>query len=380
MDFRFTDEQEELREMASAFLAEVSGSEQVRAAMASDLGYDPEVWKRIGAELGWPSVHIPEEHGGLGLGDVELIALLERCGEHLLCAPFFSSTALGANALIVAGSEAQKQEHLPGIAEGATRATLAYAEGDEGEISGLEASFRREGEEVVLAGTKRFVVDGHSADLLVVAAREAGSQGRDGLALFLVPGDAAGVARRPVGTMDQTRRLAEVRLDDVRLPADARLGDAGADALDEILQRAAIALAAEQVGVAQRTLDMAVAYAKERVQYGRVIGSFQAIKHKCADMMTKVESARSAVYYAACVAAEDGEDLAYAASMAKAAASDAAFYNAGTCLQIFGGVGFTWEYDVHLYFKRAKSSSALLGDAAHHRERVACAIGLSEPS
>jgi len=378
MDFRFTEEQEELREMARAFLAEVSGSDQIRAAMATELGYDADVWKRIGAELGWTSVHIPEAYGGLGLGDVELVALLETTGERLLCAPFFSTVALGANALLVAGSEAQKQEQLPGIAEGTTRATLAYAEGVEGGFEDIAASFATQGDEVVLTGTKRFVVDGHSADLLVVAARAEGSSSRDGIGLFLVPGDSPGLSRRVVGTMDQTRRLAEIQLDGLRLPASSRLGAGGADSLDEILQRAAIGLAAEQIGVAQRALEMAVEYAKERVQYGRVIGSFQAIKHKCADMMTKVESARSAVYYAACVAAEGGEDLPYAASMAKAVASDACFFNAGTCLQIFGGVGFTWEYDVHLYFKRAQSTKGLLGDAVHHRERVARAIGLQE--
>jgi alkylation response protein AidB-like acyl-CoA dehydrogenase len=178
--------------------------------------------------------------------------------------------------------------------------------------------------------------------------------------------------------MDQTRRLAEVRLEDVRLPASAALGVAGEanGALERILQRAAVGLAAEQVGGAQRALDLAVAYAKERVQFGRTIGSFQALKHKLADMMVKVESARSAAYYAACVAAEDAAELAAAASMAKAAASDAYFFTAGAALQIFGGVGFTWEYDIHLYFKRARSSQTLLGDANAHREAVARTLGL----
>ncbi len=363
--------------MARAFLSEVSGSEQVRAAMTSELGYDPEVWKRVGAELGWPAVTIPEAYGGLGLGEVELVALMETMGEAVFCAPFFASVALGANAILAAGSEAQKQALLPDLAEGVSTATLALAEGGGGwAAEDVGATFRPDGDELVLSGTKRHVVDGHSADLVVVAVREEGSASRDGVSLVALPGDTPGLERRALPTLDQTRRLAEIRLDGVRVPAAARLDAGDADALGAILQRAAVALAAEQVGGAQRCLEMAVAYSKERVQYGRPIGAFQAIKHKCADMMVKIESARSAVYYAACVAAEGGEALPLAASMAKAAASDAYFFAAGTTLQIFGGVGFTWEYDVHLYFKRARSSASLLGDAAHHRELVARAIGL----
>ncbi|MCP5058103.1 MAG: acyl-CoA dehydrogenase [bacterium] len=377
MDFRFTEEQDELREMARGFLVEVSSSDQVRAAMASELGHDPEVWKRVGAELGWPAVTTPDTYGGLGLGDVELVALMEVMGETLFASPFFASVALGANAILTAGTEDHRQALLPELAEGVCTATLAVAEQGGGwAAEDIRASFRREGDELVLTGTKRHVVDGHFADRIVVALREEGSSGREGLALVVLPGDVTGLQREALPTLDQTRRLAEIRLDGVRVPAFTRLGDGGADALDRILQRAAIALAAEQVGGAQRCLEMAVAYAKERVQYGRPIGSFQAIKHKCADMMVKIESARSAVYYAACVAADQGDELALAASMAKAAASDTYSFCAGTALQIFGGVGFTWEYDIHLYFKRARSSASLLGDAPYHRELVARAIGL----
>ncbi len=379
MDFRFTDEQQALREMARAFLSEASGPEQVRAAMVSERGHDPELWKRIAGELGWPAVTIPEAHGGLGLSEVELIALMEVTGEALLCAPLLSSVCLGASALCTAGTEEQKRAWLPGIAEGTITATLAHAESHgDWDPQRIEASFRREGDALVFSGRKHHVVDGQSADLVILAAREEGSRGRDGLALFLAPADTPGLERRARPTLDQTRRLAEVELDGLRLPVAARLGNAGAEALDAILQRAAIALAAEQLGGAQRCLEMAVAYAKERVQYGRPIGAFQAIKHKCADMMTRVECARSAVYYAACVAAEGGDELPLAASMAKAAASDAYGFAAGSALQIFGGVGFTWEYDIHLYFKRARSSTTLLGDVAYHRERVARAIGLDE--
>ena len=197
----------------------------------------------------------------------------------------------------------------------------------------------------------------------------------DEVRLFAVPSDAPGLQREALATMDQTRRQARVVLDDVRLPEDA-LMSGGEAALEKTLQLAAVALSAEQVGGAQRCLDAAVEYAKERVQFGRPIGSFQAIKHKCADMMVLVESARSASYYAGCVAAEDTEELPVVASLAQAVCSDAYFRCAAESLQIHGGVGFTWEYDVHLYFKRAKSSETFLGDAAWHRERVATMIGL----
>jgi alkylation response protein AidB-like acyl-CoA dehydrogenase len=379
MDFAFTEEQEELRATARDFLAAHSSSEQVRTAMQSELGYDPQVWKQIGTELGWPSVIIPEEFGGLGLGYVELIALLELMGSALLCAPFFSSVCLGANVLLVAGSEEQKKEYLPGIAEGQTRATLAFTEANgRWDASGIEASARREGRDYVLSGKKSFVLDGHCADLLVVAARREGTAGEAGISLFALPAAVRGVERRALPTMDQTRRLAEIVLRDVRVPGSALMGQEGEGwgALRKTLALAAIALSAEQVGGAQRCLDMSVEYAKQRVQFGRPIGSFQAIKHQCADMLVQVESARSASYYAGCVAAEDGAELPLVASLAKAYCSDAYFDCAANSIQIHGGVGFTWEYDVHLYFKRAKSSESFLGDSAYHREQVARGIGL----
>ena len=374
MNFAFNEEQEELRAMARAFLADHSSSEQVRAAMQGDLGYDAEVWKRIGAELGWPALLVPEEYGGLGLTWIELVALLETTGEALLCAPFFSTVCLGGSALLVAGSEAQKQEHLPALAEGQLRATLAFSEASgRWDAEGIETVAAASGGDFVLRGAKRYVPDGHCADLLVVAARAEGSRGEDGVSLFLVPGDAEGLAVTPLATVDQTRRQAQVELADVKVPAAACLGEPGAawPALRRVLDLAAVGIAAEQTGGAQRCLDLAVDYAKERVQFGRPIGSFQAIKHKCADMMLAVECARSAAYHAGCAAAEGGEGLAVAASLAKATASDAYFQCAAEAIQIFGGVGFTWEYDPHLHFKRARSTATFLGDGDWHRERVA---------
>ncbi|MGH0037388.1 MAG: acyl-CoA dehydrogenase family protein [Myxococcota bacterium] len=378
MDFQFDEEQTELRETARAFLQEHQGSEAVRRAMGSELGYESEVWKRIGSELGWTSVHIPEEYGGLGLGHVELVALMEVMGESLLCAPFFSSVVLGANALLEAGSDLQKREWLPAIAEGERTATLAFAEPGSAPGDPVATLARREGDSFVLTGAKRSVVDGHSADLLVVSARDADRVGPDAIALYLVPGDSDGLDRELLPTMDSTRRLAAVSLDGVRLAASARLGEGrgGAAALERTLQLASVALAAEQVGGAQRCLDLAVDYAKERVQFGRPIGSFQAIKHKLADVMVRVESARSAAYYAGCVAAEGSDELPVVSSLARAYCSETYFQAASDCLQVHGGVGFTWEYDVHLHFKRARASEALLGSPSHHREIVARHIGL----
>ncbi|MBW2425992.1 MAG: acyl-CoA/acyl-ACP dehydrogenase [Deltaproteobacteria bacterium] len=379
MDFRLSEEQEELCSMARSFLEEHSGPEQVRSAMETELGYDPDTWKLIATELCWPCIHIPEEYGGLGLSHVDLMLLLEATGESLLCAPFFSTVALGANGILELASDEQKASILPSIAEGTTTATLAFAERPgRWDAEGIQATATADGDGFVLEGEKCWVVDGHSADRIVVVARTPGSEGEEGLSAFIVAGDAAGLSRKGLPTMDQTRKLAEIRLEGVRVEADACLGEPGAawPGLRRTLDLAAIALAAEQVGGAQRCLDMAVAYAKEREQFGRPIGSFQAIKHKCADMMIAVESARSAVYYAACIAVDESDDLTTNASLAKAWCSDAYFQVAAENIQIHGGVGFTWEYDPHLHFKRARAGESWLGNPSYHRERVAKALGL----
>lgn len=380
MRFAFDAEQEALRDTARAFLAEHSGPEQVRAAMESEHGHDPAVWKQIGTELGWTAITIPEACGGLGLSTVELVALLEPMGESLLCSPFFATVALGAHALLAAGSEAQQARWLPGIAAGETRATLAVAEpAGRWDAAGVGARHRREGSGYRLSGEKRYVLDGACADWIVVATRAEGSRGDEGLSLFVVPGDAEGLVRRALPTLDATRRLASLELHDVAVPADARLDAEGsaAAALRRTLDLAAVALAAEQVGGAQRCLDASVAYAGEREQFGRPIGSFQAVKHKCADMMVAVETARSAAYYAGCIAAEPGSaELPAVASLAKAWCSEAYFRCAAESIQIHGGVGMTWEYDCHLYFRRARGDEALLGSPDEHRERVAREIGL----
>jgi alkylation response protein AidB-like acyl-CoA dehydrogenase len=377
--FAFNETQEELRRSARAFLRERSDSAAVRSAMASARGYDADVWRRIGTELGWTAVTIPEQYGGLGLGYVELVALLEEMGTALLCAPFFSTVCLAANALLAGADEHPKSELLPAIAAGETTATLAFTEANgRWDADAVQTVARPDGAEFVLDGVKRFVPDGHTADLLVVATRRKATSGESGISMFAVHGDTPGMSRRLLPTMDQTRKQAEVRLDGVRVPRSALVGDEGAawPALRRTLELAAIATAAEQVGGAQRCLDMTVEYAKGRMQFGRPIGSFQAIKHKCADMLLLVESARSASYYAGWAASVGEQEVSVLASLAKAYATDAYFRCAADALQIHGGVGFTWEYDVHLHFKRAKSTETFLGDAAYHRELVAQRIGL----
>jgi alkylation response protein AidB-like acyl-CoA dehydrogenase len=382
MEFSFTEEQQMIRDTAEAFLAEVSTSAAVREAMATELGYDRDLWNRVCGELYWPAMHIPEAYGGMGLGYVELVATLEQMGRYLFCSPFFSTVCLGVNALLVAGSDEQKSHWLPQIIEGKT-ATLAYT-GTSGcwDLDAVEGVCEPDGDGYRLDGRWRYVPDGHSADVIVLAARQQGTSGAEGISLFVLPADTPGVTRTWLPTVDQTRRQGEIVLENVSLSADALLGGFGdsASALRKVIDLATVAVAADQVGVAQQSLDSAVSYMQERVQFGRVIASYQALKHKAADMMLKAEAARSAAYYAACVADEGlaggalGHELPEAASIAKAYCSDAAFFNAGCGIQLHGGVGFTEEYDIQLYFKRAKSGETLLGDAAVHRERVAASL------
>ena len=383
MEFAFTDEQEMIRDTAAAFLAEVSDSEAIRRAMDTEQGYDSELWSRICGEMYWQAIHIPEAYGGMGLGYVEVVAMMEQMGRYLLCAPFFSTVCLAANALLLAGNEEQKTQWLGQLCAGELTATLAFNGGSsDWDAGSVSATWRREGDSYVLNGDYRYVIDGHTADLLIVAAREEGTSGEQGISLFLLPADTAGVSRRWLPSMDQARKQAAVQLDGVVMPGAALMGEAGQawTALAQVIDLATIALAAEQVGGCQQLLDMTVEYTGERVQFGRTIASFQAVKHKAADMMLKTEVARSAVYYGACVAQEALEggplagELAEAASVAKSYCSDAYFSIAGDSIQLFGGVGFTWEYDVHLYFKRAKSSEHLLGNGALHRERLAALL------
>jgi alkylation response protein AidB-like acyl-CoA dehydrogenase len=371
VNFGFSEEQEELRRAVRRYLEDKSPVREVRRLMETPAGYDEAVWEQMANQLGLQGLTIPEEFGGSGFGYVELVVVLEEMGRALLCAPYFSTVALAANALLCSGDDEAKREYLPGIASGATIATLAFTEpSGRWDLDSIELSATRSGDGWSLSGTKSFVLDGQVASLVVVAARTVA-----GMSLFAVDGAAPGLSRTPLATMDQTRKQAKLDFDGVAGRLIGAEGDAGA-VLRKTLDLAAVALAAEQVGGAQRVLEMSVEYAKARIQFGRPIGSFQAIKHKCADMLLEVESAKSAAYYAGWAAAEDNEELPVTACLAKAYCSEAYFHAAAENIQIHGGIGFTWEHDAHLYFKRAKSSELIFGDPAYHRELLAQRIGL----
>ena len=376
LNFAFSEEQDQLRDAVRKFLEAKSPQTEVRRLMETTEGYDTAVWSQMANELGLQSLHIPEEYGGQGFSWVELGIVLEEQGRALLCAPYFSTVVLAANAILNAGTEDQKAALLPGIASGETIATLAFTEpSGKWDAAGITLEATASGDGATLTGTKMFVLDGHVANLIVVVARTAGSTGEDGISFYTVDGDAAGLTRTALATMDQTRKQAKLEFDGVQATL---LGTAGAGwaALSKTLDQASVGLCNEMVGGAQYVLDESVQYAKDRVQFGRPIGSFQAIKHKCADMLLETESAKSAAYYAAWAAAEDNDELPVVASLAKAYCSDAYFHSAAENIQIHGGIGFTWEHDAHLYFKRAKSSEILFGDATYHRELLAQRIGI----
>ncbi|MGE4608014.1 MAG: acyl-CoA dehydrogenase family protein [Myxococcota bacterium] len=371
MRFSHSDEQEEFRRVVRRFLEDHSQKTEVRRLMDTPEGCDPGVWKQLSGDLGLTAIHIPEEFGGQGYTFEELCIALQEMGRALLCAPYFASVALAANAILNAATEAQKKELLPAIASGESVATLALSEaGGSWDASGVSLIARPVDGGFELDGAKTYVLDGHTADLIVVVARSAGSSGEDGISLFTTRGDAPGLERRQLSTVDETRKQAELVFSGV---SAERLGEpeTGAKALARTLDLAAIALSNEMVGGAQMVLEMSVDYAKTRVQFGRPIGSFQAIKHKCADMLLDVELAKSAASYAAAAASEGDEELPTLAPLAKALAADAFRRAAADCIQIHGGIGFTWEHDAHLYFKRAKSSEVLLGDPTYHRELLA---------
>jgi len=371
MNFAFTEEQEELRKTVRSFLENKSSEEAVREQMETENGFDPAVWSQMGEQMGLQGLHIPEEYGGSGYGYVELGIVLEEMGRSLLCAPFFSTVVLAANTLLLSGDEDAKKAHLPGIASGETVATLAYTEpSGKWDESGITMEASSSGDGYTLSGTKSFVLDGHTAALIIVAAKTGA-----GTSLFAVDGDASGITKTPLSTMDQTRKQAKLDFDNTPATLIGEEGK-GWDTLQTVLDLAAVSLAAEQVGGAQMVLDMAVEYAKVRVQFGRPIGSFQAIKHKCADMLLEVESAKSAAYYGMWCASEMNDELPSTASLAKAYCSEAYFHAAAENIQIHGGIGFTWEHPAHLYFKRAKSSELLFGDPTYHREQLAQRIGI----
>jgi alkylation response protein AidB-like acyl-CoA dehydrogenase len=378
MDIGFSEEQQLLRDTARKFLDAACTTKFVRERMATAEAVTPAFWGQL-AEQGWLGINFAEEDGGAGLGLVDLVVLMEEMGRAVMPGPFLATALLGGAAIREAGSAAQRQEYLPQIAEGALKATLAAIEPNaRWDASGVMMTARAAGSGFALAGTKLFVPDAHLADLIVVAARTRdGSTLEDGVSLFLVPKDAAGLSITPMPSIDETRKLCELRLDNVAVPQSALLGalHQGWPALARVYDGAAVALAAEMCGGAQRVLEMTVDYAKLRVAFGKPIGSYQGVKHKCADMLVEVENAKSLVYYAAWAVDEKQPDAPLAVSMAKAYASDASRKVSNAGIQLHGGIGMTWEHDLHLYMKRAKASEVAFGDATWHRERVAALMG-----
>jgi alkylation response protein AidB-like acyl-CoA dehydrogenase len=371
VDFALDDDQVTLQGVLRDFFDDRVPESAVRAQMDDPTGYDRQLWKRMSAEMGLPGLAVPEEYGGAGFSFFELGLVLEEMGRALVVSPFLASCVMTTQLLLGLDDEEARTRLLPGLASGDVIGTVALAEDGASWLPGdVAATATADGEAWRIDGHKSFVLDAAVADLLLVVARTP-----DGIGVFEVAGAATGVDRTPLPTMDQTRKLARVVFDGA---AARRLGSpAGAvAAVDRMLDLSRIALAAEAVGGTGRVLDMSVSYAKTREQFGRTIGSFQAIKHKCASMLVDLESSRAAVHYALWAAATDQADRPVVAPLVKAHCVDVYLAAAGENIQIHGGIGFTWEHPAHLYLKRAKSSQALLGGSDFHRQLLADRINV----
>ena len=361
MYFDLTDEQQAIKSTAREFLAARYKSERIRALAESEHGFEQSDWAEM-AELGWPGLALPEEWGGQGLGVVDLAVLFEEMGYALAPSPLLSTTVAGL-ALATNGTDEQKERWLRPLASGEARGTVAlFDAGTPASIGEFAMEARADSDGLVLDGEKVLVMDAASADFFLVATAD----GRR----HLVEREADGVTVSAEKSIDPTRRLYSVRFDGVRVGADATLDGTQADYLP-VLWRACVAIAAESTGLAQRTMEMAVAYAKDRQQFGRPIGAYQAVSHRCAQMLLETENSRSAVYGAAWAADAEPDSLPLAASMAKAYASDAGWRVPDASIQVHGGIGFTWEHDLHFFLKRGKANAATFGDARWHRDRVA---------
>lgn len=370
MKFSFTEEQDEFRSVLRRFLEDKSPSTEVRRLMATADGWEREQWAKINSELGLTAVAIPEAYGGHGFGLSEQCIVLEEMGRSLLCAPYFGSAVLAASAILYAGTEEQKNELLPGIASGSTVATLAFTEENGSwDNSGLTTIFDKSKNEYSITGTKSFVLDGTTADLIIVLARTPNTQKDEGLSLFAVDGQASGLKKEPLKSVDETRKLARIHFDQVPAKLLGVEGNA-AGPMKKTMTRSIICLSNEMVGGADRLREDALEYVKMRMQFGRSIASFQVTKHKATDMLADVELAKSAAYFAAAAFDEEDDETEEAASIAKAASSEAYMQTAIHSIQMHGGIGFTWDNDTHLWFKRAKSSEVFLGDPAHHHEKM----------
>jgi acyl-CoA dehydrogenase len=365
MEFVFSAEQQDLRTMVRDFLRDNSAEPEVRRLMETAEGFDPAVWARL-ADLGLTGLAIPERYGGTGGGAIELGIVLEEAGAALLCAPYLATVVLAAGALLASGDDDACKTYLPGFADGTTRATLAFA--PRGRRESLQATEDAGGWR--LTGEARQVIDGLTADLVLAVAHTP-----DGPILFAADSSAPGVSRVPQATMDATRKQARLTFSDTPVRPVGPPGS-GEEIVGRALELAIAQVAAEQLGGAQRVLDMAVDYAKLRVQFGRPIGSFQAIKHKCADMVLRVEGARSAAYHALWAAAEGSAGFPAAARVAGAYCAETYFHCAEENILIHGGIGYTWEHPAQLYFKRATADRVLFGDPDRHRAALAMELGI----
>jgi len=373
LDFGFSEEQEMLRDAAKRFLADNCPTKFVRQMMADATGHDQAFWKKI-VELGWPGLLVPENYGGQGGAFLDLTVVIEEAGKALVPGPFFTAALLGVPLVVEGGSEAQKKELLPRMAKGEFIGTLALAEAaGRFDADGVQMKATKSGSDYTISGEKFFVPDAHVANGMAVAVRTSGS-GEKGITLLLVPTNAKGVTITQLKTVDMTRRLCHVKFDNVKASGILGKPDEGWPILSRVLNIATAGLATEMVGTAQKALDMAVDYAKTRVQFGKPIGSFQAVKHKCVDMMVLVENARSLVYYACWTVDTNNDEQKTAVPMAKAYASDMAKNVTSEAIQVHGGIGFTWEHDMHLYHRRALAGEANLGNGPVHRETVARAL------
>jgi len=372
MDISFTTEHEQLRQTVRRFLGNESGEPTVRKLMETERGYDAKTWERMASELSLQGLIVPEQYGGAGLGPIELAIVMEEMGRVLYCGPYLSSAVLGTSALLHVADDAIKAKLLPALASGKSIATLAFVE-EHGrwDVDSVAMTAARDGSKWKLSGVKDYVVDGHIADIVLVVARTDSGPG-----LFLVDQASNGLERSALPTLDLTRKLARLTFSGTPATLVSGSGDASS-AIRHVLAFGSAMLATEQVGGSQRCLELSTEYAKTRLQFGRPIGTFQAIKHKCADMLVETEFARSAAYHAAFTAAEhDDAQLQSAAMVARSYCSEAFFHAAAENIQIHGGMGFTWEDSAHLYFKRARAGSMMFGDPIDQRQKLGALLGL----
>ncbi|MBN1615634.1 MAG: acyl-CoA/acyl-ACP dehydrogenase [Deltaproteobacteria bacterium] len=374
MDINLNEDQVEMMRQARRFCENETPMTFVREMFEDERGFTDDLWNKM-VEMGWTAMLIPEQYGGLGMQMTDLMLVLMEHGRAVVPSPLFSTVLLGAEAIIAAGSDAQKEKYLTAIAEGSMRGTLALHEPGSGANPGyIQMEARKDGDGFILSGTKLFVTDAHAADFIVCPARtKAGIDPADGITLFIVDAKAPGVAISQLPVIDRTRKLCAIEFKNVKVGKDGILGEAnkGWSPLCKVIRKACVGLAAECIGAAEKAMEIAIEYAKVRVQFDQPIGSFQAIKHRCAQMYVEVESGRSLLYYAAWAQDNtDEQEAAIAASAAKVLCTETGKNVAGSAIQVLGGIGFSWEHEIHFYLKRTKASELAFGDTLYHREQV----------